>query len=558
LVRQALQTSQRLGHSNSSSGKQRITVSRMSVLYEGVQALMSVGGSALLLDVDFAGEAGTGNGPTCEFFSLMARAFRGPRPCGWPMWYLRTSYTAPSPSLPDGGASPQGSPPVLVATGTAGLFPHPAIRDSDSDEESATALEALGRLIGRSLRERRHINVPLHGYVIDALLGRFDYLDEAEASLFAATSVLPHNSGASAAAAASVAVGDDDVSMGSASEHGARKGSKSFSPLSPLSLGKDAVSPLKETTSRRDTWYSADVSPIQAASALSSSPAHIAAVGSELDSVAFVDPDLAKSLLSLLQMSADDVASLELYFSFPGTNVPLIIDGLHLPVTGANVASYVSTVCRFMLGAPFRFAIERIAHGIAALISPMALTLFTSREFDLILRGPQGKPWPSSAVVLGDIVPDHGYTEKSKPILWLASVVAEWDETLQRKFLMFISGTDAIGEEGLHPKLTVVRRAPNAESPARDRAANAGTPLASPAGGGGAEAANSTPLTASSPVSVPQMRGEVPMQVLIDASLPTVNTCFHYLKLPDYSSRDVLKARLHSAITDGQGVFLLS
>jgi E3 ubiquitin-protein ligase HECTD1 len=32
-----------------------------------------------------------------------------------------------------------------------------------------------------------------------------------------------------------------------------------------------------------------------------------------------------------------------------------------------------------------------------------------------------------------------------------------------------------------------------------------------------------------------------------DNSYPSVNTCYHYLKLPDYSSEDILKLRLMTA-----------
>ncbi|CAF4517510.1 unnamed protein product, partial [Rotaria magnacalcarata] len=32
-----------------------------------------------------------------------------------------------------------------------------------------------------------------------------------------------------------------------------------------------------------------------------------------------------------------------------------------------------------------------------------------------------------------------------------------------------------------------------------------------------------------------------------DNSYPSVNTCYHYLKLPDYSSQEILKIRLMTA-----------
>ncbi len=35
-----------------------------------------------------------------------------------------------------------------------------------------------------------------------------------------------------------------------------------------------------------------------------------------------------------------------------------------------------------------------------------------------------------------------------------------------------------------------------------------------------------------------------------DGSYPSVNTCVHYLKLPDYSSKEVLRSRLLAATAE--------
>ena len=40
--------------------------------------------------------------------------------------------------------------------------------------------------------------------------------------------------------------------------------------------------------------------------------------------------------------------------------------------------------------------------------------------------------------------------------------------------------------------------------------------------------------------------------------LPSVMTCVNYLKLPDYSSRDVMEERLLKAMSEGQNAFHLS
>jgi E3 ubiquitin-protein ligase TRIP12 len=43
-----------------------------------------------------------------------------------------------------------------------------------------------------------------------------------------------------------------------------------------------------------------------------------------------------------------------------------------------------------------------------------------------------------------------------------------------------------------------------------------------------------------------------------DAHLPSVMTCANYLKLPDYSTKATMRARLLLACEEGQGSFLLS
>jgi E3 ubiquitin-protein ligase TRIP12 len=43
-----------------------------------------------------------------------------------------------------------------------------------------------------------------------------------------------------------------------------------------------------------------------------------------------------------------------------------------------------------------------------------------------------------------------------------------------------------------------------------------------------------------------------------DDYLPSVMTCVNYLKMPDYSTVDILKEKLGTAMNEGQGAFHLS
>ena len=43
-----------------------------------------------------------------------------------------------------------------------------------------------------------------------------------------------------------------------------------------------------------------------------------------------------------------------------------------------------------------------------------------------------------------------------------------------------------------------------------------------------------------------------------DLSLPSVNTCLHYIKLPEYSSYEIMKSKFEQAVLLGSGHFALS
>lgn len=88
------------------------------------------------------------------------------------------------------------------------------------------------------------------------------------------------------------------------------------------------------------------------------------------------------------------------------------------------------------------------------------------------------------------------------------------------------------GLSSLHPRLTVVRKHTQKS---------------------GHDSSNSTPLNSYKEQSV--LAGAVSPA---DRELPSVMTCANYIKLPAYSSKQVLKERLIYAMTEGQGSFDLT
>ena len=114
--------------------------------------------------------------------------------------------------------------------------------------------------------------------------------------------------------------------------------------------------------------------------------------------------------------------------------------------------------------------------------------------------------------LLDSIKADHGFNMDSRCVRDLLQVMSELTLAQRRDFLQFVTGSPKLpigGFKALTPIFTVVRK------PAEP------------------------PYTS-------------------DDFLISVMTCANYVKLPEYSSIDVLRKRLLTAIEEGQGAFHLS
>ena len=109
--------------------------------------------------------------------------------------------------------------------------------------------------------------------------------------------------------------------------------------------------------------------------------------------------------------------------------------------------------------------------------------------------------------------PDHGYTVDSDSVKNLFRIMAEYDQDDQRAFLQFVTGCPRLpigGFKSLTPPLTIVKK------------------------------------TFDCPEVAP------------DDYLPSVMTCANYLKLPDYTNKQIMKEKLRLAAVEGQYCFHLS
>ncbi|TFY76514.1 hypothetical protein EWM64_g7498, partial [Hericium alpestre] len=244
-----------------------------------------------------------------------------------------------------------------------------------------------------------------------------------------------------------------------------------------------------------------------------------------LETLKLVDADLANSLeklrsLATVRSSGDkmhkvvkdqvNIEDLEVDFTIPGYDIELRPGGKDLTVTSDNVEEYIHEVVEAIVGSGAKLQAQAFREGFSKVFPITDLQAFTIDEL-VMLFGNSDEDW-SPETLSEALKADHGFNVESRAIRSLIEVMTEYDAPSRREYLQFITGSPKLpigGFRGLNPPLTVVRKP------------------------------HEPPLTA-------------------DDYLPSVMTCVNYLKLPEYSSKEVLREKLGVAMREGVGSFHLS
>ncbi|XP_077467262.1 E3 ubiquitin-protein ligase TRIP12 isoform X1 [Stigmatopora argus] len=252
-----------------------------------------------------------------------------------------------------------------------------------------------------------------------------------------------------------------------------------------------------------------------------------------------IDPDVAKSILHLedivrqkkrlerdrsqtretlkqalesLNMNGCSVEDLGLDFTLPGfPNIELKKGGKDVPVTIYNLEEYLRLVVYWTLNEGVSRQFESFREGFESVFPLQHLQYFYPEELDQLLCGSKSETWDVKTL-MECCRPDHGYTHDSRAVRFLFEVLSSFDAEQQRLFLQFVTGSPRLpvgGFRSLNPPLTIVRKTfESTENP--------------------------------------------------DEFLPSVMTCVNYLKLPDYSSIEIMREKLLMAAREGQQSFHLS
>ncbi|KAF1984860.1 hypothetical protein K402DRAFT_422476 [Aulographum hederae CBS 113979] len=230
-----------------------------------------------------------------------------------------------------------------------------------------------------------------------------------------------------------------------------------------------------------------------------------------IDENTHLSPAMKVREIQAIMVDGVQVEELGLDFTLPGyPSIDLIRNGSNVSVTIDNVALYVEKVLDLTIGSGVQKQVDAFREGFSQVFPYGALRAFTPDEL-VMLFGRVDEDW-TIETLMDSIKADHGYNLDSKSVTNLLQTMSGLDAQQRRDFLQFVTGSPKLpigGFKSLTPMFTVVCKP-------------------------------SEPPFSS------------------DDYLPSVMTCVNYLKLPDYSTLDIMRDKLTVAIQEGQGAFHLS
>lgn len=212
-----------------------------------------------------------------------------------------------------------------------------------------------------------------------------------------------------------------------------------------------------------------------------------------------------------------NIEDLCLTFALPGTeNINLVKNGHKKIVNEKGMNDYLRLILNWLFNDAVKLQVNAFRKGINNVFRMDALKCFLFEELEGLISGEdsQGRgiqKW-NKKTLLENVIPDHGYDNHSPAFLNFIQYMEELNQEELRNFLMFITGSPRLplgGLKSLRPKLTVVKRTWD--------------------------------------------EGISP-----DSFLPSVMTCQNYVKLPEYSTLEILKEKMDYAIKEGVNSFNLS
>ncbi|XP_035704354.1 E3 ubiquitin-protein ligase HECTD1 [Folsomia candida] len=475
---------------------ERVKVPRGNNLLEWALQVMNFHAARKsVLEIEFQGEDGTGLGPTLEFYALVAAELQRKDLCMWLCDDIPDSNRYDRLPVIDDTAS---KPPEYYVQRSTGLFPAPLVQDSLTCEKACRLFRFLGIFIAKVLQDNRLVDLPLSRPFFKLLCsGEFG------------SEVRERSRGDRVATPLS----DEDLMVSSY--------------ISQESEKEMELDPPKYRITENKPWYSGiltieDLTEIDPPRARFLNQLQELATQKRriLHDNSLSESDKLRQIqnLALPHLSNQEpgpairLEDLGLNFQYSPSSrvfgysaVDLCPRGEFEDVSIDNIEDYIELLTDFCCRTGIHRQLMSLKEGFDYVFSIEKLGAFSPDEVRLMLCGDQSPVWTREDI-LNYTEPKLGYTKESPGFLKFVNVMVSFTSEERKSFLQFTTGCSSLppgGLANLHPRLTIVRKVDAGEG-----------------------------------------------------SYPSVNTCVHYLKLPEYPSEEVLKERLLAATKEK--MFLLA
>lgn len=226
-------------------------------------------------------------------------------------------------------------------------------------------------------------------------------------------------------------------------------------------------------------------------------------LNSKMETISEIDPIRSKFVVDLDKMTDHDLSAIDLNFTFNTDEQEIVENGRNIVLNSTNKNSYQKSMVDFITNKGLKNQIEQFWLGFEMCLPKTNLYTLCAGDASLLkiqLCGQSVIEWNFSEL-LDHIEPKLGYTKSSKTFVDLCEILTEMDNKERKQFMMFVTGCSSLppgGLAALQPKMVVVKKI----------------------GENGSDVAG---------------------------LYPSVNTCQHYLKLPSYECKELLRKRLLAA-----------
>lgn len=483
---------------------ERVKVPRGETMMEWAESVMHIhADQKSVLEVEFQGEEGTGLGPTLEFYALVAAEFQK---TSLGIWLCDDDFPDDESRQVDLGGGLK--PPGYYVQRSCGLFPAPFPQDSEELERITKLFYFLGIFLAKCIQDNRLVDLPI-SQPFFKLLCMGDIKSNMSKLLYQSRSSPQGNDPerphlqpflllSEVQSEASTEESQETYSVGSFDED-----SKSEFIMDPPKPKPPAwyhgiltwddfqlINPHRASFLKEVKDLAVKRRQILASKSLSE----------DEKNTRLQDLMLKNPLGSGPPLSVEDLG---LNFQFcPSSKVhgfsavDLKSNGDDEMVSMENAEEYVELMFDFCMHTGIQKQMEAFREGFNRVFPMEKLSSFSHKEVQMILCGNQSPSWTADDII-NYTEPKLGYTRDSPGFLRFVRVLCGMSSDERKAFLQFTTGCSTLppgGLANLHPRLTIVRKVD-----------------------------------------------------ATDSSYPSVNTCVHYLKLPEYSSEDIMRERLLAA-----------